>query len=528
MPISANDATSEPRSSGWSNRILLAAIAGILFLTLYPFRLSLHPHVPLKSSPFLLGSGLKRPSALDFSLNVLLFIPFGFGLCSKLRGRNWTWTLSLAATSFAGAAFSYVIEFTQIYIPVRDSGWEDIFSNTTGSVLGGLIFVLAGANLLRLLAGCEEHLESSLSAKWTWSLLLAYFAVWFAISIPLQRQTSLTNWVPNAYLLIGNDGSLSSPWKGEMLHLQIWARPLPGRIAEAVSSQERANDAYPPPLADYDFSTAPPIQDRQGLLSDLSWASRERPGKAAVHPSSGGGSWMMSQSPVEGLIEALRNTNQFTVRIVCRPPKIAGEEGAILSISQPPVRENLGVWQDGPNLRFWFRSPLTANFWRLSWSVSDAFIGDEPRDILISYDGSNVSVFVDGKKDRRSTQLGPGVALAKLFHRGKPGEVQIYNDIYYLAVFFPAGCLLGIFERKVRWGKLAGPLLVSLLLAPLLLEKILVDASGRPYSYSNLALSCILVAVAALWINADQPPKETDGVSKGQSRPDQPPCSLEP
>jgi hypothetical protein len=71
-------ANAEPHFGGWSKRILLAAVPAILFLTLYPSRFSLHPHPSLNSSPFHLGRGIKRASTLDFYLNVLLLIPFGF------------------------------------------------------------------------------------------------------------------------------------------------------------------------------------------------------------------------------------------------------------------------------------------------------------------------------------------------------------------------------------------------------------------------------------------------------------------
>ena len=39
--------------SGWSNRILLAALAGIPFLTLFPFRLAFHPSLPGQTATML-------------------------------------------------------------------------------------------------------------------------------------------------------------------------------------------------------------------------------------------------------------------------------------------------------------------------------------------------------------------------------------------------------------------------------------------------------------------------------------------
>ena len=80
--------TSRVLGRGCSNRILLLATAGILFLTLYPFRFDFHAAVPGGGSPFLLGRSEKTAGLLDVFLNVLLFIPFGFGLAAKLRERG--------------------------------------------------------------------------------------------------------------------------------------------------------------------------------------------------------------------------------------------------------------------------------------------------------------------------------------------------------------------------------------------------------------------------------------------------------
>src|SRR5277367_2207329 len=91
---------------GWSNRILLLAIAGILFLTLYPFRFDFHAAVPGGGSPFLLGRSLKAPRLLDVLLNVLLFVPFGFGLAARVRERGKPRTVTFVLALAAGALFS--------------------------------------------------------------------------------------------------------------------------------------------------------------------------------------------------------------------------------------------------------------------------------------------------------------------------------------------------------------------------------------------------------------------------------------
>jgi glycopeptide antibiotics resistance protein len=106
--------------AAWSNPILIAAITGIRFLTLYPFRFSLHTPLPESASPFLLGRGVKQVGSWDAFLNVLLFVPLGFGLTLKLRTWGISRRSSLGLALLTGALPSYAIEFTQLYIPQRD------------------------------------------------------------------------------------------------------------------------------------------------------------------------------------------------------------------------------------------------------------------------------------------------------------------------------------------------------------------------------------------------------------------------
>ena len=99
-----NPSIQEPQNTpsiSWSNRILILATAGILFLTLYPFRLNFHA-LANGASPFLLGKSGKS-GLVDALLNVLLFVPFGFGLSERLREPGKSIRFVLLATVAVGA-----------------------------------------------------------------------------------------------------------------------------------------------------------------------------------------------------------------------------------------------------------------------------------------------------------------------------------------------------------------------------------------------------------------------------------------
>jgi VanZ like family/Concanavalin A-like lectin/glucanases superfamily len=87
----------------------------------------------------------------DILINIFGFVPFGFVFVAYL---NWNRNVSHAmiVTILCGAAISLTIEILQEYIPGRDSGILDVFTNTLGTFLGVLLFRWAPAqNLTRKL-----------------------------------------------------------------------------------------------------------------------------------------------------------------------------------------------------------------------------------------------------------------------------------------------------------------------------------------------------------------------------------------
>jgi hypothetical protein len=448
---------------------------------------------------------------IDAFLNVLLFVPFGFGLADKLRERGKPRAATAALVLVAGALLSYGIEFLQFYIPGRDSGWEDVLTNGTGAFVGALLFHAWGGALLRFLSQIDAALGAFLTWRKAALTLVIYFACWFAISSHLQKQTRLSNWDPHCLLTVGNDaaGQPSTGWQGEVFELQLWDRALPDVLATALTAGVGPTDTPAVPVAAYAFTGSPPFQDQMKSLPELSWASGA---PAAADPNElvlDGKSWLASEAPASDLVADLQRTNQFAVRVVCRPTQVAGSDGRIVSLSRSSGLMNLGVRQEDANLVFWFRNPLSVKHALLAWYVPNVFATAQRRDILYSYDGSNLSLFINGKKEPHVYRLGPGTGLARMLRRVKPVELDGYADIYYAAVFFPAGVLLGIAAGRLSPRNAAGwlSLALGLLAPPWLFERLLISASGRFFSPQYVVLSLVLLCGGALWINADRRPE---------------------
>ena len=500
----------ESTSRQWSNRILIAGMVGILFLTCFPFRFLSHAKLTDGVSPFLLGKTLgKHSGLLDDFLNVLLFVPFGFGLSEKLWEKGKSRAATLWVVWIAGTALSYAIELTQLYIPGRDSGWEDVLTNSAGSAAGFFLFAILGSAVLRLLTRAERAIESFVTVKRLAVVLLIYFSCWFAVSARLQMESKLTIWRPDSVLLIGNDalGKAAMAWKGEVAKLEIWDRPLSRQMAVALTGGV-SRVATPDALAAYDFTDGPPFPDRMKSLPDLSWSlgvqGHGEPSQLVLD----NGKSLTLTAPVPRLVADLRRTNQFAIHVVCKSAKGEGSSGQIISISHAPNLTNLTMRQEDMNLVFWFRSGLSARHALLAWYVPNVFAPNQSRNILYSYDGSNLSLYMDGKVAAPLYRLGPGAALARVIRHIRPSELDGYHDIYYALVFIPAGIAIGIAARAARPRRTAIWLSLALLLIvpPLLLEILLVGVSGRTFSPGNLTLSVALSAGAALWISADGTP----------------------
>jgi hypothetical protein len=457
----------------------------------------------------LLGGLGKDVRPLDPFLNVLLFVPFGFGLAEKLRERGKPRAVTAALVLVAGALLSYGIEFLQLYIPGRDSGWEDVLTNGTGALVGALLFDAWGEAVLRFLSQVDAALGAFLTWRRAALALVVYFVCWFAISAHLQKQTRLSNWDPHCLLTVGNDaaGQRSMGWQGEVLELQLWDRALPDTLATDLMAGGAPNDSSAVPVAAYAFTGSPPFRDQMKSLPELSWTSgtpaRADPNELMLD----GKSWLASEAPASDLVADLQRTNQFAVRVVCRPTQAAGSaDGRIVSLSRPSGLVDLTVRQEDANLVFWFRNPLSVKHALLAWYVPNVFATPQRRDILYSYDGSNLSLFIDGKRESHVYRLGPGTGLARMLRRVKPVELDGYADIYYAAVFSPAGVLLGIAARRLSARNIAGwsSLVFGLLAPPWLLEHLLISESGRFFSLQYVLLSLVLLCGSALWINADR------------------------
>jgi hypothetical protein len=85
-----------------------------------------------------------RHVIFDLGINLFGFVPLGFVLAARLHQNGKLVKQSRIAVVLAlGFTLSFCIEWTQSWMPSRDSSLLDLLLNSTGSYMGALMFVLA-------------------------------------------------------------------------------------------------------------------------------------------------------------------------------------------------------------------------------------------------------------------------------------------------------------------------------------------------------------------------------------------------
>jgi len=99
-----------------------------------------------------LAADLNPWEVRDVVLNVLFFMPLGFGICVLMiepRAKRYSAPAILLLITFIAFSLSLSIEIAQSLLPIRTSSLHDVAANTIGAAVGGLCCLLTavrGAN----------------------------------------------------------------------------------------------------------------------------------------------------------------------------------------------------------------------------------------------------------------------------------------------------------------------------------------------------------------------------------------------
>ncbi len=470
--------------------LVIFSILVVLVATLYPFNFALPDNISKRE---LVNSFDNNSFFSDQVNNVLLFLPFGFGLTGLLQGKKTKLILQLIAVTLASAGLSSTVELLQIMVPSRTPTPADIFNNSFGGFLGLICFYIWNSQSFKAILQRIESSKASNSISKITLFFTGYIILTFLITIPWQATTSLSGWNPNFPLIIGNEKTANRGWEGYISELNITNQALSQNQVKQIFSQSNSFQILKDSLvADYEFTGKGPYKDKSGKQPDLLWN-----GESTTENQEGilisANNWLQTATPVTSLSKSIGETSEFTISSTLTTTQTEQTGPArIISLSGDSLRRNFTLGQQGSDLVFRVRTPLTgANASDVKLDVPNVFNDKKPHQIVITYSKSSLIIYVDSIANIHTLNLLDLIPKEKRF-------------FYYGLTFIPFGLCLALLttlaRRKINFYRLMLP--AGILLPSLILEGILVQESGKDISLKNLFIGILFTAGTMIVLKA--------------------------
>jgi hypothetical protein len=320
-------------------------------------------------------------------------------------------------------------------------------------------------------------------------LLTTFAILTLLMAGSLQRQARLSNWNASFPLQLGNERTGDRPWKG-----RVFAFELTDAATSAASIRRFAAGESPGlpgvPIARFELDGHAPYRDGAGQVPDLNWTDEPIGGDTATPPLRGR-PWLQTDGPAPVIAQRVARSNAFSLRIRCATDDTNQVGPArIVSNSVDFNQRNLTIGQQGRALIVRIRTPHTgANGSKPEIVIPNVFSDLEPRDILISYDGATVlaAVAASHRVDQFPLSLGPMVARRITSLEIEADEHRTLDRMFIAFLFIVPATVVGVLREARRDRVIASGVWVVLFAA--MFESTLVLASGRAFSWSNVALT---------------------------------------
>lgn len=411
----------------------------------------------------------KSSSKSDIILNLLLFIPFGFGLCGCLKTRNINYKKSLFLVAIASLLFSLIVEFLQFFLPGRTSTPIDLLTNTLSGVSGGFIYQYWGQLILSQFNLFLNQIKRLISIPSLTLLFLFYFIVTLLLSLPLQNTSylwSLQNWNTDFPLILGNELTGDRPWNGEIEQFCLINKIASNADIKQVFTSENPCNIF---------------SNQQGIVFD------DNP---------------IYSSPISitQLNQKVSQTSELILAVKLSTANLNQTGPArILSISKDLFQRNLTLGQWRSHLSIRIRNTVTGkNGNQPELIIPNVFSDLKKHTVLLIYNPFNILVFVDNIRQSYQLLLTPEMAWFWQLSPVQQGSIHLnawnlrfYKFLYYCLIFCPLGVCLRLIIKRMR-GKLYFYLLFINIGAifPVILFEVLLSIQGdRMISWINLLLS---------------------------------------
>ncbi|MGD1698502.1 VanZ family protein [Dapis sp. BLCC M229] len=436
----------------------------IILLTLFPYDFFIQETLSKFSYDFLLKRTERPANIQDLVLNILLFIPFGFGctafLTQVLNIKIITVAKLVVAVSFI---LSFVIEILQLFIPTRNPTYVDLLMNTLGGVTGFLIFYIFRKYITKIFFQATAISEKLLSIPLLNVLIIIYIILASAFNVKFLEAIetwNLSNWDLDYPLVLGNEVTEDRPWNGNISQLCIANRKISELEIDRILKYENCDGIENNLIAAYQFTPKNKnyFADRQGNSPNLVEKKQQLnyPNQDSIQL--GKLNWLQTQKPVTMLNEEIRDSSQFTLFIKYATLSLSQTGPArIISISKDPYNRNLTLGQWNHNLSIRIRNLITKkNGTRPEFSVANFFRDTEYHNLIITYDINNLSVYLDELTNKHIINFSPQTTLfwnlsppfSSLIHVNK-NNTRLYNFIYYIILVSPVVILIYLIMEQL-------------------------------------------------------------------------------
>jgi glycopeptide antibiotics resistance protein len=421
----------------WWGLITLGALALNLWLRLTPFDFVWDGRVPwerLSLAPLTLR---------DVPLNVLLFVPLGFGLAGLLRvhrlrrfHRSRVGICEICVICGLLLFLSVMLEAAQLFLPQRAPSVADVVANGLGALLGVWLYRAWAMGVGRALRRYVTR-RNLLVGLGVYVLLATWLTVY------LYRSVRLSNWDDSFPLVVGNEAVGKRQWSGRVEYL--WFEWLHNESMNMFGGYEFNGEAP------FEFLTAPGI-----TLPPLVWREGPTTEQGDQEVTIGPGEWLATETAFTTFSTAARRDNAFsiTVKAATADPAQRGP-ARIVSISADAERRNVTLGQEKDALIIRLRTHAGGeNGQKPELLVPGVFADGRMRLITVRYDAPMLWVTVDSEAYALSLAPGaaffPGFATENRWPVVMGGDPRRYDYAYAsLVVGLPALLFGGLLVA--RW-----------------------------------------------------------------------------
>lgn len=430
------------------------ALAAAGLLLVFYFRLVPFQIVPEGGLAAVVARFTWQPLSIkDIPINLLIFVPFSFGLAGLLHHSGRSWPQVTGLTLLVVVALSLGIELVQVYIPQRVPSLADVVTNGLSAILGVLLYRLAVFGVRRAIVRYASPVSVG--------AVLAIYAGFVALfTTYLLWSVGLSAWARDYPLSLGNESDGSRPWVGTISRVVLLDRAVSPDEATALLAGRLPDDT----LAGYDLTADTALTDQLSALPPL----RPQP-DSAVEPSEtsddgialSADHWLTTGEPIALFNAAVRDAGQgFTLAgaFQSAQPRQRGP-ARIISVSADPTNRNITLGQQGRNLSIRLRTHSSgANGEKPEMRLPGFFASLRPEQVVLTYDPPLLRLYA-ANREPAAVSLAPGLALFQDFERSHsrhlsfPPDPHLYDYRYWALMVIPAllaaAVLIGIRDAAI-------------------------------------------------------------------------------